>query len=453
MELLTFLMFYKNYSLTDWILLDIFLLFAIIPLVDDLVKNRSWTKYFKFNKTVKSLVFNGFKSRTNDWCPRMPIQISAVSYHIAKNRLGKAYQFCNNNVIEVFEDSKILSVIVLDKCIKVNDYITVRFSSQEKKTDKETQETIEMIIETIREVNDIEGWLEGVIKDYINYTFSNRIYMQTLLDSGFGRSDPESRMITEYIASYDNTGKIIDNWQTFDHLFLEHKEQFLRDVEQLKDIDFYRRTGQRRKKGYLLYGEPGCGKTATILAMALHDKRQIINVPLDRINSARDIDMLFSTLNFKHRLIIVFDEIDKVDFDSLEYEFNEDDEEGKGNKIKKSKNKRQTNILGTLLGKLDGMGNYDDVIYVATANDIKNLPECLYRHGRLDPYYFGYMSSEKIQKMITHFYDVDISGDKKLVDAVELLDNKKAPSTLSYYMNKLTLEQLLDTENSPLFEE
>jgi DNA replication protein DnaC len=39
-------------------------------------------------------------------------------------------------------------------------------------------------------------------------------------------------------------------------------------MEQINNLDYYRRTGMKRKKSYLFYGRSGCGKTAFVMAMA-----------------------------------------------------------------------------------------------------------------------------------------------------------------------------------------
>lgn len=56
----------------------------------------------------------------------------------------------------------------------------------------------------------------------------------------------------------------------------EHTQMFINDINKLKDIEYYKEHGLKRKKGYLFHGEPGCGKTSTVVAIALYDERHIV---------------------------------------------------------------------------------------------------------------------------------------------------------------------------------
>ena len=50
----------------------------------------------------------------------------------------------------------------------------------------------------------------------------------------------------------------------------------MNDIKRLRDIEYYQKNGIKRKKGYLFYGHPGCGKTLSVIAMALEDNRHIL---------------------------------------------------------------------------------------------------------------------------------------------------------------------------------
>ena len=63
-------------------------------------------------------------------------------------------------------------------------------------------------------------------------------------------------------------------------------------MEELKDTEYYIKSGDRRKKGYLFHGLGGCGKTSAIVAMALKDRRHIIEIPVGKLNS-ENIDIIF----------------------------------------------------------------------------------------------------------------------------------------------------------------
>ena len=75
------------------------------------------------------------------------------------------------------------------------------------------------------------------------------------------------------------------NNESFNNIFHEHKKYIIRDIDRLNDLDYYKRHGLKRKKGYLFYGKPGTGKTATVMAMSNYSNRHIVEIPLNRIKS------------------------------------------------------------------------------------------------------------------------------------------------------------------------
>ena len=45
--------------------------------------------------------------------------------------------------------------------------------------------------------------------------------------------------------------------------------------------------------GLMFSGEPGCGKTSTIKAIANYTKRHIIEIPLSRVTTCRELKEIF----------------------------------------------------------------------------------------------------------------------------------------------------------------
>jgi SpoVK/Ycf46/Vps4 family AAA+-type ATPase len=221
--------------------------------------------------------------------------------------------------------------------------------------------------------------------------------------------------------------------ETFDHIINEHSEKLKKDILRLKDISYYKRTGLKRKKGYLFYGEPGCGKTSTVMAMANFDSRHIIEVPLTRIKKNREIEDIINmkiTKLKKDKVIILFDEIDRA-FKKLK-----DDKV----EVNTTTNNIKSNMddefnLGSFLSRLDGIGNYEGMIIIATTNNIDNLDPALYRELRLTPIKFDCCRKVDIREMVENFYDIEVS-DKEMEC---IPDRKIAPSKI-----KLWLEQYED---------
>ncbi|KAG1334234.1 AAA-ATPase [Cocos nucifera] len=72
--------------------------------------------------------------------------------------------------------------------------------------------------------------------------------------------------------------------------------------------DFYRRTGRPWKRGYLLHGPPGSGKSSLIAAMANHLRYDVFDLELTRVSHNSDLrSLLIQTTN---RSLIVIEDID-----------------------------------------------------------------------------------------------------------------------------------------------
>jgi chaperone BCS1 len=198
------------------------------------------------------------------------------------------------------------------------------------------------------------------------------------------------------------------------------------DIERLRDVEYYMRTGLKRKKGYLFYGPPGCGKTSTVVAMALLDNRHIIEIPMCRVKTNKELEDIFAMNEInkvkidKNKVILLFDEIDtgmenvskptknpmKVIKKQLKKmtsisssnassnagSTNDSEDEGEEDEIVdfgvKIKDEEDKINIGTILSRLDGIGNYNGLIIVGTTNSITKLTPALYREGRLTPLYF-----------------------------------------------------------------
>jgi hypothetical protein len=246
------------------------------------------------------------------------------------------------------------------------------------------------------------------------------------------------------------------NINTFDNLFFDYKDKLIKRLDKLDDLEYYKRTGSRRKVGFLFYGPPGCGKTACVEKIALKYKRHIIEVPMSRIKKNSDIEELFNLTKIgctefkKKDIIFLFDEIDQLgkilhdrntnsDKDSGKKESDKEDKILKLEDIEKDKNGNSedskengltkvikeymsmdsckpntddTINLGTLLSRLDGIGNYDGLITIATTNCKDKLDSALKRPGRLEPIFFDYASKSNIIDIIENNYQVKLSEEQ-----------------------------------------
>lgn len=281
-----------------------------------------------------------------------------------------------------------------------------------------------------------------------NYNFNECFHIGVLKDFGYNYNFNECFHIG-VLKEINNDDKknYINKSKPFDNLFFDNKKKLIKRLDKLKDYEYYERTGSRRKVGFLFYGPAGCGKTSCVEEIAEKYRRHIIEVPMSRIKKNSDIEELFNLTRIgciefkKEDIIFLFDEIDQLgkilhdrNSDNVKKESNKKDKEGEeSDKFGNPEDNKEDGLtkvikeymsidsckpngddsinLGSLLSRLDGIGNYDGLITIATTNCIEKLDSALKRPGRLDPYLFDYASKSNIIDIIEKFLQVKLSEE------------------------------------------
>jgi len=220
------------------------------------------------------------------------------------------------------------------------------------------------------------------------------------------------------------------NNETFDTLFHDHVDRLKTDIVKLRDKEYYMTHGLRRKKGYLFYGEPGTGKTSSVMAIANADNRHIMEISIQKIkniNTLRQILNLTSINNIsfnKSEIVYLFDEINfennnLFDMKQLlgsrkQYTSDTETETSKPKSDTKPIDTCEQIDINEVLSLFDGIGNYDGAIIVATTNHKEKLNPAICREMRLTPLYFTYMDKTNLIKMIKKVYRIKTLSSKKL---------------------------------------
>lgn len=162
------------------------------------------------------------------------------------------------------------------------------------------------------------------------------------------------------------------------------RKSFLTDIEFFfNNEEYFMQHGIPYKRGYLLYGEPGTGKTSIIKSIAGKYK-----IPIFIVNCSQfvDTDKFIQSINdiqsnvSKQRHIVLFDDLDK-------------------SSVAVTKD--------CLLGLIDGVDEcYGRLVFI-TANDKNSILDkfpALLRHGRIDMQIkFTYCTSEQIREIVKLF--------------------------------------------------
>ncbi|KAK8452520.1 hypothetical protein SEVIR_5G122400v4 [Setaria viridis] len=211
--------------------------------------------------------------------------------------------------------------------------------------------------------------------------------------------------ISEY--SYyddDNAWSFVnfDHPTTFETLAMEpaKKKKIMDDLDAFRNNrDFYRRTGKPWKRGYLLYGPRGTGKSTMIAAMANHLNYDIYDIELTIVHTNDDLRKLLVQTTSKS--IIVIEDIDcTLDLTG--------DREAK-TKGQPKKSSRVT--LSGLLNFIDGLWSAcgGERIVVFTTNYADRLDPALIRRGRMDMHIeMSYCGFEAFKTLAKNYFGVDV---------------------------------------------
>lgn len=159
------------------------------------------------------------------------------------------------------------------------------------------------------------------------------------------------------------------------------KAQIMEDLTAFSDgKEFYQRVGRAWKRGYLLYGPPGSGKSSLIAAMANYLCYDVYDLELSKVTDNSELRALL--LQTTNRSIIVIEDIDcSVDLTA--------DRVVKTAKRSTRKEEVEENGRVTLSGLLnftDGLWSCcgEEKIIVFTTNHKENVDPALLRCGRMD---------------------------------------------------------------------
>lgn len=211
---------------------------------------------------------------------------------------------------------------------------------------------------------------------------------------------------------------------TFDTLALDPsvKSPLLADLSAFADgKEFYHHTGRPWKRGYLLHGPPGTGKSSLIAAMANHLRYDVYDLELTRVASNSDLrELLIQTTN---RSLIVIEDID------CSLELTGDRRNRQFGKVSKNINKRQRVqsfdddsdfedhrgneegrvTLSGLLNFTDGLWSCcgEERIIVFTTNYADGIDPALLRAGRMDVHVrLGHCGAHAVRELVERYIGI-----------------------------------------------
>jgi len=198
---------------------------------------------------------------------------------------------------------------------------------------------------------------------------------------------------------------------------------------------WYAERGIPYRRGYLLHGAPGSGKTSLVRAVAGELQLPVYQLPL---SGAGVDDEAFHRLlrGTARRSVVLLEDVDAgVDVDAgcewtVDGSINTD---GRRKVVRENReNARGGVTLRGLLGALDGVGAAEGRLLFMTCRDASALEPALIRPGRIDTR-LAFEAPDKAQAkaLFRHFYGLDDEKRHSCTEKAHEADEKNAPEAFA----------------------
>jgi hypothetical protein len=395
-----------------------------------ILKNKVVSKRFKSimywvnkqnNPSVKKLVEileTKYSSKIGDYeevkqnCYRVN---QFIVFEVDKHIYGKVY-YKDKEVVDNFGKAVIEEIIYLD------------------------------IFSDIAKLTDLQDWVEKRFEEYETHIRTKLDHSQMLIEIGW---KPKDRELDIYYNPWSSNA-------TFENRFFTEKDLILNKINFfINNPDWYRKRGLPWTLGFLIWGNPGCGKTGFIKALMNLTGRHGITIKLnDKFNLKKlkeiiyDDELCNELIISQNKKIIILEDIDcmgdiikdrkinnnreRIGSDLSDLEFENVEKKIATNKLKSYANTilnkfddsvdNENNNLSYLLNILDGLQESQGRIIIMTTNKPEVLDSALVREGRIDyKIEFTNATIDDI-KNILNFYWKETSELKELLKALSELD-------------------------------
>jgi hypothetical protein len=274
-----------------------------------------------------------------------------------------------------------------------------------------------------RESIHLQTYVDTCVSNYerhmINKLGNNKYYFNMMVQKK-ARNTVQNPLPTTHIMF---TKHKFETSRTFDNVFFEECD-FVREHTEffLNNKGWYDAKGIPHTLGFMFHGEPGCGKTSTIKAIANVGRRHIINIHLSEIKSKEQLSHLFFNdeinvwdngkterynIPVSERMYVIED-IDAMGDTVLRREWKKPEAPKKVELDVYGEIKEEENPidLSFLLNLLDGTLESEGRILAITTNFPDRIDRALIRPGRIDMIInFKKCSLAIVKQMTNSFYD------------------------------------------------
>jgi len=355
-----------------------------------------WNKLFV---TIKIDITDNLYKYTKEWISTLELKSLEKKFQLftieTYNHEKKSYEYKST----LFPSSNIYLCKVNGKTLFIGSN-----RNEPSTTDAGILSTIVYETVTIRYFiwnTDMKYKILGIIENMRDAKKETGIQVYTLGSSGWEESFTIKHKSIDTVITDNNLDIIIADIDKFS-----------------KAENWYITNGIPYKRGYLLYGLPGTGKTSTVHAIASKYKRNVYFVSIN--SSFKDTTVIELLSTVKDNSIILFEDIDRY-IDSDKNEFS----------------------IMPILSSMDGILARHNVLIFITTNDISKIDEALFRPGRIDvKLEYKYCSKHQVEKLYKLFYDTDEKVNE-FINKVE--EYKYSPAFIrEYFIQNNTIEECIN---------
>ncbi|KAF3017717.1 hypothetical protein E8E14_002824 [Neopestalotiopsis sp. 37M] len=230
------------------------------------------------------------------------------------------------------------------------------------------------------------------------------------------------------------------------HMDKKAKDELILDIgNYLKPATrrFYTNRGIPYRRGYLLHGPPGTGKTSLSIALAGRFGLDLYMIHIPTLSQDNDLDRLFTGL--PPQCIVLLEDIDAVGMKRPRETEDTPLEAKEPKEIKKIGSQLRPGrvTLSGLLNILDGVTSQEGRIVLMTSNFAETLDEALVRPGRIDKMIFmGNINKDAAEEMFLRFYAPDPNDEPNVAEPCAKLSNEQLQSLASDFKSQLPTETL-----------
>ncbi|AEO69670.1 uncharacterized protein THITE_2120356 [Thermothielavioides terrestris NRRL 8126] len=228
------------------------------------------------------------------------------------------------------------------------------------------------------------------------------------------------------------------------HFDEETKKALVADIENYLDVNtrrFYNRRGIPYRRGFLLHGPPGTGKTSLSLALAGRFGLELYLLHMPSVRDDSVLEKLFTAL--PPRCLVLLEDIDAVGIKrrarkNLKDDSSDDSDKDDDKDDSDSDNDRGRSscTLSGLLNVIDGVASQEGRIVLMTSNFAEKLDKALVRPGRVDKMiYLGHISQRSAELMFLRMYGPDADGAAPADRTVQLPEDQLQQLALEFSKN------------------